>query len=140
MPVDIACPECSKTYSISEKNLGRKVICSRKGCGSTFIAEVPPPQDEFDFGTDMEQDDFSLETIETTTKATPPAIKQIVSDGVIEQVNDVVPASHQHEFCSFAVLGRMFLFFGLLLVLFAVVCPYTVVHDGGNTFNFPRAM
>lgn len=40
MRVTIQCPDCLSEYAISDKNLGKSVICANKECGTKFVAAL----------------------------------------------------------------------------------------------------
>lgn len=84
MPVEIACPNCSKSYTVPSAAIGKKVKCN---CGKTFVAEEPGQLEEANpfeqFGEfDIEPPEpeplprrvaqATVETKETATAEEPP--------------------------------------------------------------------
>ena len=70
----IECPKCHRKYNVSERNLGRKVVCANESCGAKFLATVyqrEKPVDEFVEVTAEPDEEF----VEVTIDETPPPRK-----------------------------------------------------------------
>jgi hypothetical protein len=119
----IECPECHRKYNVGERILGRKVTCSNKSCGTTFLAEniqlspsivdVEVPQKSESTTQNVEKVGLSPPPLPSKNKTTPSAESDL-QFGPVESAAPSNPKRRQTLIlCILAVVPTVALVIGL---------------------------
>lgn len=82
MSIAIYCPDCNRKYIVTDKHIGKKVVCADASCGRSFIATADTPSDsELDFTYDPSD----VEVIKKERhESPPPTLPKTASQSVVE--------------------------------------------------------
>ncbi len=118
----IECPNCHRSYQVAQEFLGRKVVCSNKSCGSSFLATELIES----VGSDGETDDIPQ----------PPPLQPLPKLDPTEKETLVKP-----KICTFGILGRLLMYVGALSLLAGSFCPFGSYSPsaGGHVYNIQLA-
>ena len=125
--VSISCPNCSRQYKLSDKHIGKRVICVNKSCGKAFVISDSSGianKKSVDVPTTVESNEITFTGIDEETSPFS-AFDPVASESKQTSPPSNAVAVHRKK-CRFGILGRMFLLVGLFLSFAGTICPNTV--------------
>jgi hypothetical protein len=136
MSISINCPRCAKSYKVTQKHIGRKVVCSNPDCQNTFIAELPLENDVVD---DAPFEGFGASADIPQPPQPPPSrpAPAIPSAPTLDIDYSTTSNFTKKELpCYFGAMARILFYPGLLTLLTSMRLP----DSSGDMFNAPLAM